>query len=66
MATTSVAMGKIEMQRRKEQSIPSGWALDRDGYVTTDSDVAFEANSLLPLGGLEVTSGYKGIIFYHL
>lgn len=61
MATTAVAMGKIEMQRRKEQPIPSGWALGRDGNVTTDSEDAFQANSLLPLGGLELTSGYKGI-----
>lgn len=51
MATTAVAMGKIEMQRRKEQPIPAGWALGRDGNVTTDSDDAFRANSLLPLGG---------------
>lgn len=60
MATTAVAVGKIELQRRKELPIPSGWALDKEGNITTDSNVAFDASMLLPLGGLEETSGYKG------
>lgn len=60
MATTAVAIGKIEVQRRKDQPIPSGWALGKDGEITTDSHEAFDASMLLPLGGMEVTSGYKG------
>lgn len=60
MATTAVAIGKIELQMRKEQPIPEGWALGKDGNVTTDAKEAFESGLLLPLGGLEVTSGYKG------
>lgn len=60
MATTTVAIGKIELQRRKQLPIPLGWALDRNGNVTTDASMAFDAGLLLPLGGLEVTSGYKG------
>lgn len=60
MATTSVAIGKIEIQRRKNLPIPSGWALDKDGNITTDAGEAFDASMLLPLGGLEITSGYKG------
>lgn len=62
MATTAVALGKIEMQRRKEQPIPDGWALGEDGKVTNDAEEAFQMNKLLPLGGLEVTSGYKGML----
>lgn len=48
------------MQKRKEQPIPAGWALDRDGNITTDAQVACDAGKLLPIGGFEVTSGYKG------
>lgn len=62
MATTAVAIGKIEMQFRKNEPIPEGWALGKDGKVTTDPSEAFIAGLLLPLGGLEVTSGYKGLI----
>lgn len=60
MATTTVATGKIEMQMRKNQPIPAGWALNSNGDITTDAKAALEANSSLPLGGCEITSGYKG------
>lgn len=60
MATTAVAFGKIEMQRRKGEPIPSGWALGADSNITTDANAAFDASLLLPLGGPEITSGYKG------
>lgn len=56
----AVAIGKIEMQKRKNLPIPDGWALDADGNVTTDATKAFEAGKLLPLGGDEKTSSYKG------
>lgn len=48
------------MQKRKNLPIPDGWALDADGNVTTDATKAFEAGKLLPLGGDEKTSSYKG------
>lgn len=62
MATTVVATGKIEIQRRKQQPIPDGWALDENGIMTTDANVAYDVQKLLPLGGSETTSGYKGIL----
>lgn len=62
MATTAVAVGKIEFQRRKGEDIPAGWAQGPDGNVTTDSDVGFKTACLMPLGGPEITSGYKGYI----
>jgi LDH2 family malate/lactate/ureidoglycolate dehydrogenase len=40
--------------------IPEGWAFDADGHMTTDGDVAFNSGCLAPLGGSEITSGYKG------
>lgn len=61
MANTVVALGKIELAVRKgEENIPEGWALDQTGKVTSDPNAALEANSLLPLGGEEKNSGYKG------
>nr|CAH0101114.1 unnamed protein product [Daphnia galeata] len=59
MATCTVAVGKIELQRRKGLPIPEGWAIDNDGKITTSADVAMKG-CLMPLGGAEQTSGYKG------
>lgn len=60
MATTAVAVGKIEIQRRKGTDVPYGWGHDTKGNMTTDANVAFESGCLAPLGGDEITSGYKG------
>ncbi|XP_018574231.1 uncharacterized protein LOC108913209 isoform X2 [Anoplophora glabripennis] len=60
MATTCVAMGKIEIQERKGHPIPEGWALNSQGKIETDAKVAREASRMLPLGGEEINSGYKG------
>lgn len=60
MATTAVALGKIELAIRKGEDIPEGWALGSDGEVTCDAEEAFKASLLMPLGGSERNSGYKG------
>jgi len=60
MATTSAAVGKIELKVLSGQKIPSYWALGPDGHPTTDARVAFETGCLMPLGGTEENSGYKG------
>ncbi|XP_075981645.1 putative oxidoreductase YjmC [Anticarsia gemmatalis] len=60
MATTAVALGAIEMRLRAHQPIPLGWALGPDGHETTDAELAFKTSMLMPLGGGEMTSGYKG------
>ncbi|KAI8419893.1 hypothetical protein MSG28_008518 [Choristoneura fumiferana] len=60
MATTAVSVGKIEIQRRKGEPLPNGWAQDPDGNNTTDAELAFKTGCLMPLGGAEHTSGYKG------
>lgn len=57
MATSVVALGKIEIASRREEKIPHGWAIDKDGKSVDDPN-SFTA--LLPLGGLEESSGYKG------
>lgn len=60
MATTAVALGKIELAIRKGEDIPEGWALGSDGKVTRNAEEANEASLLMPLGGEEHHSGYKG------
>ena len=34
MATTTVALGKIEVANRKNVEMPTGWGTDRNGDVT--------------------------------
>ena len=53
MATSVVAGGKLDVARSKGQSIPLGWARDKDGNPTTEP-VAARAGSLEPVGD------YKG------
>lgn len=50
MATSVVAGGKLDVARSKGESIPLGWARDKDGLPTTDPTAAREG-SLEPLGG---------------
>lgn len=57
MATSAVAYGKVIHAKRIGASIPEGWAIDTDGKVTTDPNQLY---GMLPLGGAENTSGYKG------
>lgn len=60
MATTAVALGKIELAIRKGEEIPEGWALGPDGNATRNAEEAYNASLLMPLGGAERNSGYKG------
>ena len=57
MATSAVAAGKISLAVSRQESIPLGWIVDRDGNPTTDPNKLKEGGALLPLGGSE---GYKG------
>ncbi len=59
-ATTTVPRGKLEVYKRKEKSLNSGWAIDRNGNETRNADEAL-AGALLPLGGFGVDGGgHKG------
>ncbi|MES1260184.1 MAG: Ldh family oxidoreductase [Acidobacteriota bacterium] len=54
MATTTVAANRIfKAHTNHEPSIPAGWAMDKDGIATTDTEAAY-GGLLMPLGG------YKG------
>lgn len=60
MATSAVALGKVELLIRKGEPCPVGWAQDSAGRPATDPQVAWDAACLMPLGGAEETAGYKG------
>lgn len=60
MATTTVALGKIELENRKGNQMPNGWGADSDGIMTKDPKECLNGGGLLPLGGMENTGGYKG------
>ncbi|CAG2213783.1 unnamed protein product [Mytilus edulis] len=57
MATTAVAMGKCELKGRRDQPLPTGWAVDVEGHETYQFKTMA---GLSPLGGTEESSGYKG------
>mgnify|MGYP000085468890 CR=1 FL=1 len=57
MATSTVAWGKIENAQRAEKPIPAGWALDRNGEITTDP---FAVAALTPLGAFPELCSHKG------
>ena len=59
MATSVVPRGRLEVAARRGEHVPAGWALDTRGRATHDPEEAL-AGALLPLGGLPITSGYKG------
>jgi L-2-hydroxycarboxylate dehydrogenase (NAD+) len=49
-ATSVAARGHIRLAVRAGEPIPEGWALDRDGYPTTDAKKALEG-VMLPFAG---------------
>ncbi len=49
-ATSVAARGHIRLAARAGRPIPEGWALDRDGYPTTDAKKALEG-VMLPFAG---------------
>jgi LDH2 family malate/lactate/ureidoglycolate dehydrogenase len=50
MAVSGVARGKIFLAQRRRESIPDNWAIDRDGFPTTDPRAALEG-FILPMAG---------------
>lgn len=60
MATSTVAMGKLEVAQREGKPIPEGWALDGQGLGTVDIPTVYREGGLTPLGSTLTTSSYKG------
>jgi len=48
LATSVVSNGRLQQAIRAGEQLPHGWALDRDGKITTDPA---KASVILPLGG---------------
>ena len=59
-ATSAVSYGKIEIARRKNSSIPEGWAINREGHLTADPEDMVNGGALLPLGSEREMGGHKG------
>ncbi|KAF2107229.1 Malate/L-lactate dehydrogenase [Lophiotrema nucula] len=51
MAPSIAARGKIYKALRRGESIPTGWALDKEGRETTDPAAALNGGVMLPMGG---------------
>jgi LDH2 family malate/lactate/ureidoglycolate dehydrogenase len=60
MATSAVAYGKIEIALRKQETIPTGWIIDKDGGDTTDPRDMINGGAQLPLGSHRDLGGHKG------
>jgi L-2-hydroxycarboxylate dehydrogenase (NAD+) len=60
MATSAAAYGKIEIAKRAGKSIPTGWAIDRNGLPTTDPNAMVDGGAQLPLGSDRDRGGHKG------
>ncbi|KAK5966509.1 L-sulfolactate dehydrogenase, partial [Trichostrongylus colubriformis] len=60
MATTTVAIGKVEIAKRKGQEVPNTWGVAKGGKVSHSPDEILGGGGLLPLGGNEICGGYKG------
>lgn len=60
MATTTVANGKLEIQQRKGEELPEGWAQDKNGNSATDPLAVKNGGALLPLGGTRTNGSHKG------
>lgn len=61
MATSVVAIGKVEIAQREGKHIPEGWLVDREGKPITDpTKRVWGEGGQLPLGGTAELGGYKG------
>jgi len=60
MATCAAAYGKIEMARRRGETIPQGWGINSTGRGTTNPDDIVAGGALLPLGSDRERGGHKG------
>jgi uncharacterized oxidoreductase len=58
MATSVHAEGKIRVRNNRNERVPDGWLIDKNGNPTNDPADFYEGGALLPLGG---DLGYKGM-----
>ncbi|PVH95792.1 malate dehydrogenase [Periconia macrospinosa] len=51
MSPSLAARGKVYKAQRRGETIPEGWALDKEGRSTTDPSAALDGGVMLPMGG---------------
>ncbi len=59
-ATTTAANGKLEILQRKNEAMPLGWALSKEGEPSTNANEIKNGGLLLPLGGDKEHGSHKG------
>ena len=62
MATSTVAVGKLQIARRAGKPLPVGWSVKADGSPETNAQAAVDATPkrLTPLGGTRELGSHKG------
>jgi len=60
MATTTVAVGKLEVAIELDIKVPSGWVVDKHGKPTKDPNVIKDGGALVGLGSTPNGGGHKG------
>ncbi len=60
MATSAAANGKLEIAKRKNEPIPSGWLQDKKGSISNNPDDLKGGGSLLTLGSTKEMGSHKG------
>jgi uncharacterized oxidoreductase len=58
MATSIHAEGKIRVRRNRNEKVPDGWLIDKDGNPTNEPSDFYDGGAILPLGA---DVGYKGM-----
>jgi len=58
MATSAVAAGKIGLARNRNESVPVGWIIDKEGNPTTDPNDYPAGGAILPVGADQGHKGY--------
>ena len=58
MATSAVAQGKISLALSRQEAVPPGWIIDKDGNPTTDPNDYFAGGAILPVGADQGHNGY--------
>ncbi|BBK32868.1 LDH2 family malate/lactate/ureidoglycolate dehydrogenase [Stella humosa] len=66
MATSTVAVGKVNICWLNDRPVPAGWVVDEQGRAVTDAEAArryclrLVEGGVTPLGGLPAMSSHKG------
>lgn len=59
-ATSTVSFGKVEIQWRKNEPLPKGWAITKHGKSCSNPADFLDGACLLPLGSEKLRGGHKG------